>query len=332
MITAPSFGTFADAYLAVLHALVTDPEHRITTRGTAAIEITNVSFTLADPIQRTPHLAARRSNIIFNHAETLWYLSGRRDLDMIAHYAPSLRALSADGLTLTGTAYGPALFTPGESDSSSPFDRVLHLLRTDPDSKRAVVPIMRPGELIAPANPDVSCTLGLQFLRRAGRLVLIAYLRANDVMIGLLGDVFAFTFIQEFTARLLGLPVGRYGHHIGSLHLNGPHQAKAQAILAAPERWDFPAARMPVTTSWADIETVLIWEERLRTDQAQFTPDSIDVGDYWTQIIALFEVHRQLRSDPEKPIGDDTLTWLRPGHRWLIGQRWPDRLPASAQP
>ena len=332
MITGPSFGTFTDAYLAVLRALVTHPEHRIAARGSTAIEITNVSFSLADPVQRTPYLAARKSNIIFNHAETLWCLSGRRDLDMIAHYAPSLRVLSADGQTLTGTAYGPTLFTPSESDGSSPFDRVLHLLRTDPDSKRAVVPIMRSGELIDPANPDVSCTLGLQFLRRAGRLDLIAYLRANDVMIGLLGDVFAFTFIQEFTARLLGLPVGRYGHHVGSMHLNDLHRPKAEAILAEPNCPVFPAARMPVTTSWADIETVLIWEERLRTDQAQFIPDSIDVGDYWIQIIALFEVHRQLRADSEKPIRQDTLTWLRPGHRWLIEQRWPDRMPSMGRP
>lgn len=332
MVTGPSFVTFTDAYLAVLRSLVTNAEHQTATRGKTASEITNASFTITNPIDRTPYLRARKSNIIFNHAETLWYLSGRNDLDMIAHYAPSLRALSRDGKTLAGTAYGPPLFAPGEPDARSPFDRVLHLLRSDPDTKRAVVPIMRPAELADSDNPDVSCTLGLQFLRRAGRLDLIAYLRGNDAMIGLLGDVFAFTFIQEFTARILGIPVGRYGHHVGSMHLNDLHHAKAEAILSEQDQPAFPAVAMPVGATWVDIKKVLTWEERLRTDQAQFTPDAVELDPDWIQIIALFEVHRQLSTHPERAVTTDTLNFLRPGHRWLVEQRWPTRMPSRGRP
>ncbi len=93
---------------------------------------------------------------MFCHAEALWYVSGRDDLAMIAHYAPRLRALSADGARLTGTAYGPRLFRPGP-DGASQFDRVIALLRADPDTKRAVMVVMGPGELADPANPDVAC-------------------------------------------------------------------------------------------------------------------------------------------------------------------------------
>jgi thymidylate synthase len=332
MITGPVFGTFTDAYLAVLREIHDQPSYSTATRAKTAIEIPNVSFTIRDPIARTPYLAARRANIVFNHAEALWYLSGRDDLDMIAHYAPRLRGLSENGTTLTGTAYGPRLFASHDPGGRSQFDRILALLRDDPDTKRAAMLIMRPDELADPANPDVACTLGLQFMLRASQLHATAYMRGNDAMIGLLGDTFAFTFIQEFAARLLGVEVGSYAHHVGSMHINTLDVAKVERILAEPAPSNFDQAAMPPTTSWADIRTVLSWKERLRRNQATFASDSIPLDRYWVQVIALLEAHRQLTHHPDQPVTPDALALLRPGHRWLVEQRWPDRMPAGVAP
>lgn len=77
----------------------------------------------------------RRANPVFHFAEALWYLAGRRDLEMIGYYAPSMRSSSADGVNLGGSAYGYTLFNPASGDTVSPFDRVLELLRTETDSK-----------------------------------------------------------------------------------------------------------------------------------------------------------------------------------------------------
>ena len=163
-----------------------------------------------------------KANVVFNRAEALWYLSGRDDLEMISHYAPRLRRFSADGQRLTGTAYGPRLF--GQcAGGGSQFDRAAALLRADPDTKRAVMLVMQHGKLSAdPANPDVACTLALQLLLRGGALHMTAYMRASDAVTGLLGDVFCFTFLQEHAGRLLGVPVGTYTHHAGSMHINTP--------------------------------------------------------------------------------------------------------------
>jgi thymidylate synthase len=140
-------------------------EYEIATRGNSAREILNVSFTIADPLARSPYPAARKANIVFSHAEALWYLSGRDDLAMIAHCAPRLRGFSADGYRLTGTAYGPRLFGAGP-DATSQFDRVIALLRADPDTKRAAMVVMQPGEL---ADPDVACTLRVAWHPWRGR-------------------------------------------------------------------------------------------------------------------------------------------------------------------
>ncbi len=329
MITGPAFETFTDAYLAVLGSIFNHPEFTAAAMGKPAIETTNVSFTITDPTARTAYLAARKANIVFNHAETLWYLSGNEDLGMIAYYAPTLRKLSADGKTLTGTAYGPRLFAPSQAGGLSQFDRVLNLLRQDPGSKRAAMMIMQPDELADPANPDVACTLGLQFLLRAGRLHMSAYMRGNDAVVGLLGDTFAFTMIQEFAARLLGVPVGTYAHHAGSMHINLPDLPKVEAILADQDRAAFPPSAMPASANWTDLQTVLGWERRLRLNQAQFTPDLAGIDAYWKEIIGLFEVYRQITHHPGEPVTSRALAVLRPGHRWLIERRWPSRMPAT---
>ena len=327
MITGPQYTTFGDAYLAVLGEIRQAPQYHTQTRAKTAIETMNVSFTLLNPIARTPYLAARKANIVFNHAEVLWYLTGRDDLDMIVYYAPSLRPLSADGETLTGTAYGPRLFAPTKPDGRSQFDRVVALLRRDPDAKRAAMLIMRPDELVDPANPDVACTLGLQLMLRGGQLHMSAYMRGNDAMIGLLGDTFAFSFIQEFAARQLGVPVGTYAHHVGSMHINVNDLPKVDAMLAERTRPSFAAEPMPATT-WDELAEVAGWEERLRRDTATFgSEDATGLDPYWAQVVALFDVYRQITHRPDEPVTPEALSLLRPGHRWLVEQRWPSRVP-----
>jgi thymidylate synthase len=156
-----------------------------------------------------------------------------------------------------------------------------------------------------------------------------AYMRGNDAMIGLLGDTFAFTFIHEFAARLLGTQVGSYAHHVGSMHINVLNLPKVKDILAETDSPAFHAASMPTATGWQDLSIVLDWEERLRLNQAQFTPDLVDLDKYWIEIIGLFEVYRQIIYRPGRSVSDDAVAALRPGHRWLVQHRWPSRVQAG---
>jgi thymidylate synthase len=333
-ISAPVFATFTDAYLAVLSRLAVNHEYEIDTRGRAAREIVNVTFTITDPAARAPLLAARRANIVFGHAESLWHLSARDDLAMIAHYAPRLRRFSADGQRLAGTAYGPRLFGPGPDGGPSQFDRVLALLRADPDTKRAVLVVMRPGELADPGNPDVACVTALHLMLRGGALQMTAYMRANDAMTGLPCDVFCLTFILEHAARLLGVPAGSYTHHVDSMHVNLPDLPRAEAILreAGHAAWPrFPAAPMPAGRQ-GDLAAVLEWEEALRLNQRAVRPGGTDLDGlhpYWQRVVTLLEAYRQITFRPGQPVHPATLDALDPGHRWLLGHRWPGQvLPA----
>lgn len=200
------FDTFHHAYSHVLRGLIDEPDYRNSLRGFSSRERIGVHYRLRAADQRIPFVPARKLNIVFNFAESLWYLSGRDDLDFIAYYAPSIRKYSADGIRLTGTAYGRAFF--GDDERPNQWKSVVAQLRDDADSKRAVLQIFRGEELAVPGNPDVSCTLGLQFMLRGDALHGVGFMRANDAYRGMSSDVFSFTLIQEMLARELGVRVG----------------------------------------------------------------------------------------------------------------------------
>src|SRR3954463_263895 len=100
MLTPTEFATFTDAYVAVLRRILDDPDYETAGRGKDGLEVPNISFRLTDIARRTPFVAARKSNIVFNYAELLWYVAGRDDVAMISYYAPRLAKLSSDGTML----------------------------------------------------------------------------------------------------------------------------------------------------------------------------------------------------------------------------------------
>ncbi|NUS17024.1 MAG: thymidylate synthase [Streptomyces sp.] len=305
-------------------------QFRITPRGHAANEVIGVAFRLPDPRQRLPYLAERKANPIFQFAEALWYLAGRTDLAMIGHYAPRMATSSLDGVTIDGSAYGHRIFTPAPGGGASAFDRVLELLRREPDSKRALIPVFHPGDLGGiEGNPDIPCLASLHFLPRDGQLHMVCSMRANDLYRGLISDVFSFTMIQEYAAVQLGLGLGTYTHYMGSAHVNDVNAEDVGRVLAeaaartVPLAFPFPP--MPATTGPSVIARVLEHERVLRTNEAAYSVDdiaAINLDPYWRQALLLFEVHRQITHDKAGLVDAGVLAALDPGLRWLLGHRW----------
>lgn len=325
------YQTFEQAYLAQLRTVRDEPQFRNAPRGFHSREILGASYRLDNPRERVIRIPSRRTNIFFNFAEALWYLSGSNSLDYMRFYAPSIAKYSADGRTLRGTAYGPRIFNFGGGGFDQ-WHSVLRTLGADPDSKRAFIQIFAPEELLAADNIDVACTIGLQFLNREGTLHTVGFMRANDAYRGTASDVFSFTFLQELLAHQLGLELGTYTHVAGSYHLYQTDDARADQVLAEADEaaaTDFhPFPAMPSGDNWSAVHEVLELEAQLRTGRLVLGPDRIEklgLPEYWAQIVALLSLHARRKldrvDDPELVDFLDPLyaSFVRNGRAQLAG-------------
>lgn len=197
-----------------------------------AREIIGASFVLTNPSLCWIFNDRRNLSPYYAAAEILWYASGSADAAMISRYAPQYARFAEQDQSVYG-AYGERL---GKSIRD-----VIHVLKTEPNSRRAVVSLWRQTDLQAGHGPDavkdVPCTLSWQFLVRGNELHMIVDMRSNDIWLGTPYDVFWNCTALRLIANELGLSIGTYTHHVGSLHLyERNYQAAVEAMTEVPQQ------------------------------------------------------------------------------------------------
>lgn len=213
---------------------VFDRGELLKSRAGSCVELVGWQGRLTD-VERNVLLSAERAiDPAYGCAELLWYLSGQRSVEMMCAYAPSYKRFAnpqvSDGLAMG--AYGhrwrhnpgfEAATDCGDPDAglSDQLDAVERLLRAKPETRQAVVTMWDSADLVHAIHGeynDLPCTVCLQFLMRGGRLHCSAYMRSNDLWLGMPYDVFCFTSLQRVLANRLGVEPGEYVHSVGSLH------------------------------------------------------------------------------------------------------------------
>ncbi|WP_077302521.1 thymidylate synthase [Virgibacillus pantothenticus] len=324
------FNNFHEAYIETLGDVYHKPQFYNAPRGNKSREKLNYHLTIQNPIERVCYLPSRKTNIVFNFAEVLWYLSGDNSLDFIGYYNKKMHEYSMNGKTLTGTAYGPKIFEFGNAKINQWTQMKELLTNKDPDSKRAFIQIFDATELVIENNMDISCTLGLQFFVREGKLYMASYMRANDAFRGMVSDIFSFTFIQELMARELDLEIGEFFHNVGSIHIYQPDDNWTDKVLHEANSvskhkkamYEFP--KMPSVNNWSSIESVLKYEALLRKDQISMASSEIeqlDLPEYWKQVLLLFSLYQYIAY--KRPIDFSLYHHLWPVYQHLVDNKWP---------
>ncbi len=221
-----TYPTFRTAYRQIIEAVLTHGDN-VAPRGRPTRELRGVSFGLA-----SPHDAIyKRSgyNVHFAAAEALQLIAGTSDAEELVRINPTMlqftQRLSLGELYLHG-AYGPRI--------RGPLQDAVAKIEGDRDTRQAVVPIFRPGDLTA-VTPDIPCTLLLHFQVRHDLLELDVTMRSNDIYWGTPYDVFYFTQLQLTVARSLNITAGAYRHHTDSLHAYARDIPALQEIVGGPE-------------------------------------------------------------------------------------------------
>lgn len=224
-------------------------------RGLSTWEVVGAHLMLTQPRRRLVCLPPIRViNAAFAAAETVWILAGVDDA-WIFVYNQRL-AEFADGHVLRG-AYGPRLRSwAGRVDQ---LEKVRHELLADPVSRRAVIQLWNPAR-DHEGHRDVPCTLGYWFALRGGRLDMHTMMRSQDLWLGFCYDVYAATVLHELMAGWVGVDLGVYHHHVGSLHLYDEHLPCARQLISGNMRESAgPVSPLmsALTLPWDDLDPLL---------------------------------------------------------------------------
>lgn len=232
-------------------------------RGYKTFEISHpVIIKIKNPLARHITIDKRHWNHILPYAESLWIASGRNDMELIGKYLNKLYDFSDDAISMRA-AYGPRLrYFQGSSldyaksshrtqkkeiiGSISEIDQFKYIekaFKRDPFTRQGIISITDPSkDYFANADElkitkDFPCTNNLHFLRRGEVLDLVVNMRSNDFFWGATGvNIFNFTFIQEYFAKILGLDVGHYYHIVNNLHYYEEFSSKIKS-LANTKNW-----------------------------------------------------------------------------------------------
>jgi thymidylate synthase len=174
-----------------------------------------------------PWSQSHRPDVTFACAQLLWVLAGADDAASIGFYNPRAEAF-ADETTHLSAAVGPRL-----GGGRKHLLHSLSLLREDPSTRRAIIPLVYPADLLNSAR-DFPCGLALQFFLREGALDAVCFMRSQSALMVMPYDLVLFRGIQHVLASELDVPVGQYIHLTSSMHIYEEELAVARSVADEP--------------------------------------------------------------------------------------------------
>jgi thymidylate synthase len=278
-----NFGSMDEAQRWIL-ASILESGGESSPRGMRTLELYPVTFNLLNPRSRCVINPRRRWSLPLALGEFCWHLSGSNELQFIEYYAPRWREFAEDTI-ITGSCYGHRIFKR-EPGRPSQWERLIQLLRSDPDSRRALLLFSDPVAGLNPEAKDVACASTLQFMIRSGRVHAFVHMRSNDAIWGLPYDIFLFTMLQELLACELNLELGVYSHSVTSIHLYERHFGLAQKIVEGGEAAFF---EMPPMKKHRQLEVFLKLEAELRAGKSVNGSEVKFLDAYWRDLLSVLE-------------------------------------------
>jgi hypothetical protein len=230
--------------------------------GQPARELLNYSIELRQPRDRLLVDPRCRVNLLKTAGRFAWMMSGNDRLADIEWYDAGARRFSDDGWTVPGSSDGARLRNP--RPGLDQLTRVIQLLRSEPDTRRAVAVIYQPDDA-GRLSRDVPCTIALAYNLRHGRLHATTIMRSSNAFKVLPYDLFLFSMVAEVVAAELEVELGSYHQFAASLHVYH-RDLKLAGELAADPR---PSSRavmppMPKGGTLDDVAALLRIEQALR--------------------------------------------------------------------
>lgn len=217
------------------------------------------------PTERVLFCPQRDANPFFHIAEALWMLAGRNDVEFIARYVERMRQYSDDGETFHG-AYGYRWREYFDLDnaegSGDQLALIIKALRHNREDRRQVLTMWDPCADLGRNGKDLPCNLQAIFqVACDGRLDMTVTNRSNDIILGAYGaNVVHFSFLQEYMAALIGVPVGVYRQVSANFHAYDGDLAKVRSVERASDPYDETLTSVPLIETDPTEAGLRAWE------------------------------------------------------------------------
>ena len=229
--------TFAEVYEKALIDTLENPDYTSKPRGMEIKEICNAALVIDDPYFPLYENEKRSSQFKYIAGETIWYFTGRKDIDFISKYSKFWKQLD-NGDGTVNSAYGNLIFNELLSDGRNQYQWALDSLIEDKDSRQSIIHFNKPSHQWK-GNKDFVCTLNGIFQIRDNRLNFTVDMRSNDLVLGTATDVAFFCLLQQQMLKHLrltypDLKMGSYTHIVHSLHIYERHFNLVKEMLTTP--------------------------------------------------------------------------------------------------
>lgn len=162
--------------------------------------------------------------------ELLWFLNGDTNIKYLKEHGVKIWDEWADENGDLGPVYGHQ-WRSWQGADGEVFDQVknvIHLLKTNPDSRRIIINAWNVADL--PKMALSPCHALFQFYVADGKLSCQLYQRSADVFLGVPFNIASYALLTMMIAQVCGLEYGEFVHTFGDVHLYNNHieQAKEQ--------------------------------------------------------------------------------------------------------
>lgn len=218
------------AYLDLLDHVLThgvDKDDRTGT-GTRSVFGHQMRFDLADGF---PVLTTKRLHLRSIIGELLWFLRGDTNVAWLHERGITIWDEWADENGDLGPVYGHQWRSWPTPDGRSvdQIAKVVHSIRTNPDSRRHVVSAWNVADVDDMALPP--CHALFQFYVAQGRLSCQLYQRSADVFLGVPFNIASYALLTMMIAQQTDLEPGELVHTLGDAHLYRNHLDQARLQL-----------------------------------------------------------------------------------------------------
>ena len=283
----------------------------------AAREVLNYSLDLPDPTDRLLFHPRCRLDVVKAVGRFAWMMAANDRVADVAWYDRGAHKFSDDGWTVPGSSDGARLLNP--RPGLNQIERVIELLRREPDSRRAVAVVYQP-EDAGRVSRDVPCTIGMAYNLRGEGLHASTIMRSSNAFRILPYDLFLFSLLAEVVAAELGVPLAGYHQFAVSLHVYVPDvDAATDVVTSDPPatRWSMPA--MPPGSVFEQLRALIRVEQELRHPDVTVDVAAVprleqrfeqELVPYWQdfgRVLLLHALRRRAPAHPDRLAAEEAL-------------------------